>query len=36
MEKASGRGVLLMKTFMDEVIYDDRGNQVVMVKRRRE
>ncbi|MHC4341244.1 MAG: ATP-binding protein [Planctomycetota bacterium] len=36
LEKASGRGVLLMKTFMDEVIYDDRGNQVVMVKRRRE
>ena len=33
LEKASGRGVLLMRTFMDEVIYNDAGNEVVLVKR---
>ncbi|HVS16833.1 MAG TPA: response regulator [Thermoanaerobaculia bacterium] len=31
--KASGRGVLLMRTFMDEVIYNETGNEVTMVKR---
>ena len=33
LEKPSGRGVLLMKTFMDEVIYNDAGNEVTMIKR---
>jgi CheY-like chemotaxis protein/anti-sigma regulatory factor (Ser/Thr protein kinase) len=33
LEKASGRGVLLMKTFMDEVIYNDVGNEVTLIKR---
>ena len=33
LEKASGRGVLLMRTFMDEVIYNDIGNEVILVKR---
>ncbi len=33
LEKVSGRGLLLMKTFMDEVTFNDTGNQVTMVKR---
>ncbi len=33
--KASGRGVMLMRTFLDEVRYNDSGNEVTMVKRRR-
>lgn len=31
---ASGRGVLMMRAFMDEVHYNDRGNVVTLVKRR--
>jgi CheY-like chemotaxis protein/anti-sigma regulatory factor (Ser/Thr protein kinase) len=31
---ASGRGVLLMRTFMDEVTYNDVGNEVILIKRR--
>jgi len=34
LEKASGRGLLLVRTFMDEVQHNERGNQVRMVKRR--
>ena len=34
MERASGRGMTLMRAFMDEVTYNDRGNQVTLVKRR--
>jgi CheY-like chemotaxis protein/anti-sigma regulatory factor (Ser/Thr protein kinase) len=34
IEKASGRGILLMRAFMDEVLYNDAGNAVVLVKRR--
>ena len=34
LEKASGRGLLLMKTFMDDVAYNDRGNVVTLTKRR--
>lgn len=33
LERPCGRGVLLMRTFMDRVEYNDRGNQVTMVKR---
>jgi CheY-like chemotaxis protein len=33
LEKVSGRGLLLMKTFMDEVSFNATGNQVTMVKR---
>jgi anti-sigma regulatory factor (Ser/Thr protein kinase) len=33
LDKVSGRGLLLMRTFMDSVSYNDRGNQVTMVKR---
>lgn len=32
LERPCGRGVLLMRTFMDEVEYNSRGNQVTMVK----
>ena len=32
--KSSGRGVMLMQTFMDEVIYNERGNEVTLIKRR--
>jgi CheY-like chemotaxis protein/anti-sigma regulatory factor (Ser/Thr protein kinase) len=35
LEKASGRGVLLMRAFMDEVMYNESGNQVTMFKRTR-
>lgn len=34
LEKAAGRGVLLMRSFMDEVSYNDAGNAVTLVKRR--
>lgn len=33
LEKVSGRGLLLMRTFMDEVTFNREGNQVTMVKR---
>jgi len=32
--KPSGRGILLMRTFMDEVQFNESGNEVTMVKRR--
>ncbi len=34
LEKPSGRGIMLMRTYMDEVVYNPRGNQVRMVKHR--
>jgi CheY-like chemotaxis protein len=33
MEKASGRGLLLIRTFMTEVRYNDKGNEVTLVLR---
>lgn len=36
LERPCGRGVLLMRTFMDEVEYNAVGNQVTMVKRVRQ
>jgi anti-sigma regulatory factor (Ser/Thr protein kinase) len=33
IEKASGRGMLLMRTFMDEVRYNSAGNEVTLIKR---
>jgi len=33
LEKVSGRGLLLMKTFMDDVTFNATGNQVTMIKR---
>ncbi len=35
LERPSGRGLLLMQTFMDEVRFNERGNEVTLVKRRR-
>jgi len=35
LERLSGRGVLLMRTFMDEVTFNEIGNEVTMVKYRR-
>lgn len=34
LEKPSGRGVLFMRTFMDDVTYNPTGNRVTLVKRR--
>ena len=33
LERPCGRGLLLMRTFMDEVNYNDKGNRVEMIKR---
>ena len=33
LEKASGRGLMLMQTFSDEVRFNERGNEVTLVKR---
>ena len=33
LEKPTGRGVMLMHAYMDEVQYNEKGNQVRMVKR---
>jgi CheY-like chemotaxis protein/anti-sigma regulatory factor (Ser/Thr protein kinase) len=32
LEKVCGRGLLLIQTFMDRVEYNDRGNEITMVK----
>jgi anti-sigma regulatory factor (Ser/Thr protein kinase) len=32
--KPSGRGVMLIRTFMDAVAFNDKGNEVTMTKRR--
>lgn len=34
LEALSGRGILLMQAFMDEVTYNDRGNEVTLIKRK--
>jgi CheY-like chemotaxis protein/anti-sigma regulatory factor (Ser/Thr protein kinase) len=34
LERPSGRGLLLMQTFMDEVRYNATGNEVLLIKRR--
>lgn len=33
IEKVSGRGLLLMRTFMDEVSFNPTGNEVTLIKR---
>ena len=33
IEKPTGRGVMLMNAYMDEVHFNDKGNQVRLVKR---
>ncbi len=32
LEKPSGRGIMLMRAYMDKVEYNDKGNRVHMVK----
>lgn len=34
LEKPSGRGIMLIRAYMDEVQYNDRGNQICMIKRK--
>lgn len=34
LEKAGGRGLLLINAFMDEVKHNDKGNEITMVKRK--
>jgi CheY-like chemotaxis protein/anti-sigma regulatory factor (Ser/Thr protein kinase) len=34
LEKTSGRGLLLIRTFMDKVTHNPKGNEVTLVKRR--
>lgn len=34
IELASGRGLLLIRTFMDEVIHNEQGNAITMIKKR--
>lgn len=34
LDAESGRGIVLMQAFMDEVSYNDRGNEVTLTKRR--
>jgi len=35
MARAHGRGVLLIRTFMDDVFYNSKGNQVTMIKQKK-
>jgi CheY-like chemotaxis protein/anti-sigma regulatory factor (Ser/Thr protein kinase) len=34
LEREEGRGLMLIRTFMDEVTHNDRGNEITMVKRK--
>jgi CheY-like chemotaxis protein len=34
LERVSGRGLLLIRTFMDEVYHNEKGNEITMIKRR--
>jgi anti-sigma regulatory factor (Ser/Thr protein kinase) len=34
LSRPSGRGLLLIRRFMDEVSHNDRGNEITMIKRR--
>ena len=34
LDRPCGRGMLLMRTFMDNVIYNDKGNEVTLFKQR--
>jgi len=35
LTRLSGRGLLLIRTFMDDVRFNDKGNEITMVKRRK-
>ena len=34
LARASGRGLFLIRTFMDQVSFNERGNEITMIKRR--
>jgi CheY-like chemotaxis protein len=34
LESPSGRGLFLIRTFMDEVVFNERGNEVVLIHRK--
>jgi anti-sigma regulatory factor (Ser/Thr protein kinase) len=34
LDPDAGRGLVLMRAFMDEVSFNQRGNEVTMIKRR--
>ena len=34
LERAGGRGLLLINAFMSEVRHNDKGNEITMIKRR--
>ena len=34
LARPSGRGIFLMKTFLDDVRYNEAGNEVTLLKRR--
>ena len=34
LEKPTGRGIMLMRCYMDEVRFNERGNEVTLVKRK--
>jgi CheY-like chemotaxis protein len=36
LERGGGRGLVLMRNFMDDVTFNERGNEVTMIKRRNE
>jgi len=36
LENPSGRGVMLIQTFMDQVVYNEKGNSVQLFKQRRD
>jgi DNA-binding response OmpR family regulator len=33
LEKVSGRGILLIRTFMTEVLHNERGNEITLIRR---
>lgn len=33
LDPEAGRGIVLMRSFMDEVVFNDQGNEVILVKR---
>lgn len=33
LEEPNGRGIMLMRAYMDEVSYNSRGNEICMIKR---
>ncbi len=35
LNRIGGRGLLLIRTFMDQVSFNERGNQITMIKRRK-